>query len=163
MVVLNGTATDTGFALAGTREAALALVATAGGKVAVDLSKQIGVLVVDSPNALFDETLRSSPLVAEAAEELKRKAFKRRDEANADATVTFSDPGDGLPSEGPEPSADPVEPVQWDMQQIRTEEARAIEAGSALVEVGILDTGIDGEHLDFVDPDGAQYVGSRLP
>ncbi|MDQ3822624.1 MAG: S8 family serine peptidase [Actinomycetota bacterium] len=164
VVVLAGTPTSDGFALAGTREAALALVATAGGTVAVDLSRQIGVLVVDSPNALFDEALRSSPLVAEAAEDFKWKAFKSRDEALADGTVTpLSHPGDGVPGGGPEPSADPLEPLQWDMQQIRTEEAHAIQAGSPLVEVGILDTGIDGDHLDFVDPDGAMYVGSRLP
>ena len=164
VVVLEGAATDGGFALAGTREAVLALVATAGGTVALDLSKQIGVLVVDSPNALFDETLRASPLVAEAGEDFKWKAFKSRDEAIADGTVTLSHPGDPLPGGGPEePGLDPLKAAQWDMRQIRTDEAHEIQAGSPLVEVGILDTGIDGNHVDFVDPDGATYVGSRLP
>lgn len=163
-VVLAGTATEDGFNLAGTREAALALVATAGGTVALDLTKQIGVLVVDSPNALFDETLRASPLVAEAGEDFKWKAFQSRDEAIASGTVTLSHPGDGLPGGGAEPhGADPLEAAQWDMRQIRTEEAHAIQAGSPLVEVGILDTGIDGEHVDFVDLDGAMYPGSRVP
>ncbi|MDP9491505.1 MAG: S8 family serine peptidase [Actinomycetota bacterium] len=162
-VVLAGTATDDGFALAGTRQAVLALVAAAGGTVANDLSSQIGVLVVDSPNALFDETLRTSPLVAEVGEDFGWKAFKSREEAIADGTVTLGHPGEGPPGGGPETHGDPEEFLQWDMRQIRTEEAHAIQAGSPLVEVGILDTGIDGEHLDFVDPDGATYVGSRIP
>jgi hypothetical protein len=162
-VVLAGVATEDGFALAGTREAALALVSAAGGTVVHDLSGQIGVLIVDSPNALLDETLRSSPLVAEAGEEFRWKAFPSREEAIADGTVTLSHPGDGLPGGGPEPHADPLESRQWDMVQIRTQQAHAIQAGSPLVEVGILDTGIDGNHVDFVDPDGVMYPGSRLP
>jgi hypothetical protein len=55
VVVLAGTATEEGFALAGTQQAVAALVTTAGGTVTRDLSKQIGVLAVESPNALFDE------------------------------------------------------------------------------------------------------------
>ena len=163
VVVLAGTSTEDGFALAGTKQAVLTLVATAGGSVVHDLSSQIGVLVVDSPNALFADLLRSSPLVAEAAEDFKWKAYPSRDEAIADGTVTLSHPGDGVPGGGPEPHADPLEFRQWDMVQIRTAQAHAIQAGSPLVEVGILDTGIDGNHVDFVDPDGTMYAGSRLP
>jgi subtilisin family serine protease len=163
VVVLAGTAREDGFAPAGTKQAALALVATSGGTVVNDLSSQIGVLVVDSPNALFADLLRSSPLVEEAAEDFKWKAFPSRDEAIADGTVTLGQSGEGVPGGGAEPHADPLEAVQWDMAQIRTAQAHAIQAGSPLVEVGILDTGIDGDHLDFVDPDGATYVGSRLP
>jgi subtilisin family serine protease len=163
-VVLAGTATDDGFALAGARQAVTTLVATAGGTVALDLSSQIGVLIVDSPNALFDEALRASPLVAEAGEDFRWKAFPSRAEALADGTVTMSHPDEGVPGGGPEtPGIDPLKAAQWDMRQIRTDEAHAIQAGSPLVEVGILDTGIDGNHVDFVDPDGAMYPGSRLP
>jgi subtilisin family serine protease len=163
-VVLAGTATEDGFALAGARQAVTTLVATAGGTVALDLSSQIGVLIVDSPNALFDEALRASPLVAEAGEDFRWKAFPSRAEALADGTVTMSHPDEGVPGGGPEtPGIDPLKAAQWDMRQIRTDEAHAIQAGSPLVEVGILDTGIDGNHVDFVDPDGAMYPGSRLP
>jgi subtilisin family serine protease len=150
VVVLAGTETTDGFALAGTREAALGLVATAGGTVAVDLSQQIGVLIVDSPNALFDETLRASPLVAEAGEDFKWKAFPSRDEVLAQGTAVESVPGGG-----PDQTIDPLESQQWSMIQIRAPEAHAIQAGSRLVEVGILDTGIDGAHADFVDTDGS--------
>jgi subtilisin family serine protease len=150
VVVLSGTATEDGFALAGTREAALALVTGAGGTVVHDLSSQIGVLVVDSPNSAFATALRSSPLVEEAAEDFKWKAFPTREEALASGTVVESVPGGG-----PDQTVDPLESQQWSMIQIRAPESHAIQAGSRLVEVGILDTGIDGAHLDFVDTDGS--------
>jgi subtilisin family serine protease len=59
---------------------------------------------------------------------------------------------------GAEPSSDALEPLQWDMQQIRTEQAHEIQAGSRLVDVGILDSGIDGNHADFKDADGVSNV-----
>ena len=168
VVVFAGTtAADGTFELGGSYalnySAALALVKAAGGTVVSDLSKQIGVMIVDSPNALFTETLKASILVEEVAQDFKWKAFPSREEALADGTVTLSHPRDGVPGGGAEPHADPFEPLQWSMRQIETLQAHAIQAGSPLVEVGILDTGIDGDHLDFVDPDGAMYVGSRLP
>jgi subtilisin family serine protease len=145
-VVLAGTATDDGFALAGTRNAALALVASAGGTVVNDLSRQIGVLTVESPNALFAEVLRSSPLVVEAAEDFKWKAFD---------TSIMSRPGDDGTGGGPEPGTD-TGPLafQWDMTQIDVFAAHDIQAGSRAVDVGILDSGIEATHIEF-DDDGA--------
>jgi subtilisin family serine protease len=148
-VVLAGTATADGFALAGTREAVLALIASAGGTVGTDLSAQIGVITVRSANDLFDELVRTSPLVEEAAEDFVWKAFQSREELLATGATPLSHPGDG--GGGPEPSMDPREPEQWSMQNIQTEEAHAFQAGWRQVDVGILDTGIDGFHLDFDD------------
>jgi subtilisin family serine protease len=113
-------------------EYAVSLVTAAGGTVVSDLFKQTGTLIVQSEDALFDETMRSYAVVEEAAQDW---AFQ------------------GVPGGGPEPSADPLESDQWSMQQIHTEEAHAIQAGARAVDVGILDTGIDGRHLDF-DDDG---------
>jgi hypothetical protein len=70
-VVLAGTATEDGFVPAGTGEEILALVTAAGGTITLDLSRQIGVLGVESANGMLDEVLRASPLVDEAAEELE--------------------------------------------------------------------------------------------
>jgi subtilisin family serine protease len=148
VVVLAGTATEDGFALAGTREAALALVATAGGAVTRDLSRQIGVLVVESPNALFDETLRTSPLVDAAAEDFKWKAFPSTQEALGSGALIVASTGD-VPGGGPAQHADALEPLQWSMRQIRAPQAHAIQAGSPLVEVGILDSGVDAAHVDL--------------
>jgi subtilisin family serine protease len=148
-VVLAGTETVDGFELAGSREAVLGLVALAGGTVALDLSKQIGVISVDSPNALFADLLRASPLVLEVGEDYSWKAYMSREELAATGATPLSHPGDG--GGGPEPSMDPMESQQWSMQNIQTEAAHAEQSGWRAVDVGILDTGIDGFHQDFDD------------
>ena len=155
VVVLSGSVTDDGFAT--DRQAALSLVKNAGGTVSTDLSRQIGVLVVDSTNALFDETLRASGLVEAAAEDFKWKAFPSTQEAIAAGDLTVFD-ADSVPGGGPEETGDPFEPLQWSMKQIRAPQAHAIQAGSRLVDVGILDSGIDGQHPDFTTDDQGTNV-----
>lgn len=146
VVVLSGSVTDDGFE--SDRQAALSLVQRAGGTVSINLSRQIGVLVVDSANALFDETLRSSGLVEAAAEDFKWKAFPSTQEAIASGDLTVFD-ANSVPGGGPEQTEDPLESQQWSMMQIRAPQAHAIQSGSRLVDVGILDSGIDGRHPDF--------------
>jgi subtilisin family serine protease len=148
-IVLAGSATEDGFALSGTRQAALTEVAAAGGTVTSDLSKQIGVLGAVSANPSFAETLRASANVEEVGEEFVWKAFPSYDEAIASGELTLAHEGDSLPDGGPQPHADPLESLQWNMEMIHAPEAHATQAGSRLVEVGILDSGIDGNHEDF--------------
>jgi len=140
IVVLAGEQTAGGFDLAGTRAAVLALVSTAGGTVTNDLTRQIGVLVATSASTSFDETLAASTLVSSVGADFAWQ---------------------GVPAVGPQPSADPLEAIQWDMQQIRTEQAHAIEAGVRAVDVGVLDTGIDGRHPDFLGADGINVDCAR--
>jgi hypothetical protein len=147
-VVLSGTATTDGFTPAGTREAVLALVTGAGGTITRDLSQQIGVLVVESPSAMFADVLRASPLVEEAAEDFRWKAFPSTQEALASGELTVLEASE-VPGGGPAPHADALEPLQWSMQQIRAPQAHAVQAGSPLVEVGILDSGVDAAHVDL--------------
>lgn len=149
-------------------QAALALVRSAGGTVTFDLSKQIGVMVVDSGNALFADTLRSSGLVEEVAEDFKWKAFPSYQEALDSGALTLVDAaatsheGDGVPGGGPEETQDPLEPLQWSMKLINAPAAHAIQAGSRAVDVGILDSGIDGQHQDFfVDQAGTNVDCAR--
>jgi lantibiotic leader peptide-processing serine protease len=149
VVVLAGQQTSSGFQPTGTKAAIEGEVARAGGTVAIDLSRQIGVLIVDSPNALLDEALRGSSLFEEAAEDFKWKAFPSTEEAFAGGLVTFAHPGGGVPGGGPAPHADALEPFQWSMQQIRAPQAHATQAGSPMVEVGILDSGVDSTHVDL--------------
>lgn len=128
LVTLAGTEGPNGFALDGTLTAVRTLVTAAGGTVVSDLSRQIGVLVVESRVASFASTLQASPLVDSVGQDFGVKMY-------ADA---------------PEPSADALEAAQWDMQQIRTEQAHAVQAGIPAVDVGVLDSGIDGRHPDFM-------------
>jgi subtilisin family serine protease len=129
---------------------AVGLVTAAGGTVTSDLMNQIGVLIVDSANAAFAQIMQSYAVVngyavvQEVGEELSWTAP--------------APPGGG----GPDDTSDVGEGLQWSMQQIRAPEAHAVEAGWRAVDVGILDTGIDVNHLDFDDdglvPGGATNV-----
>ncbi|HKZ83753.1 MAG TPA: S8 family serine peptidase [Anaerolineae bacterium] len=142
-------AADGAFDLTVSHEAILSLVASAGGTIIADLSAQIGVLVVESANPLFAAVLRGSVLVEEVGQDFGWKAVPTYDEAVASGAPVNVDAGGG----GPEQTEDPLESQQWSMMQIRAPEAHAIQAGWRAVDVGILDTGIDGAHLDF-DDDG---------
>ena len=123
---------------------ALSLVQAAGGSVLNDLTSQIGVMVVESPNTLFADVMRGNALVEEVGSDFGVKALPSLAEVEA---YTFDDP---------------AEIIQWDMIQIRTDEAHAFQEGDRAVDVGILDTGIDGNHLEFrddiLDPDSGTNV-----
>ena len=128
-----------GYAVA--HDYAVSLVTAAGGTVANDMLSQIGVLAVDSQNALFAQVLRNYAVVQEVGED-----------------YTWQ----GVPAArgggGPVAHADPVEALQWDMAMIRAPQAHAIQGGWSKVDVGILDSGIDGNHVDFKDLSGGSNV-----
>ncbi|MBA2461340.1 MAG: S8 family serine peptidase, partial [Actinobacteria bacterium] len=128
LVVLAGTQGADGFTATGTTAAVQTAVTAAGGTIANDLSTQIGVLYVHSAAATFASLLSGSSLV---------------ESVGADFGVQ------ALPAAAPEPQDDPLEALQWDMQQIRTDEAHDIQGGIPAVDVGVLDSGIDGNHVDF--------------
>ncbi|MGH3071831.1 MAG: S8 family serine peptidase [Gaiellaceae bacterium] len=128
LVVLAGTQGADGFAAPGSAAALRTAVAAAGGTIANDLSKQIGVLYVHSAAATFASALSASSLVESVGADFGWQ---------------------GISAAAPEPVDDPLESEQWDMQQIRTDEAHAIQGGIRAVDVGVLDTGIDGYHHEF--------------
>jgi subtilisin family serine protease len=133
LVVLAGSQGVDGFAAAGSTAAIKSAVSAAGGTVANDLSKQIGVLHVHSSVATFAAALSGSPLVESVGADFGVHALP-----------------EGPPADpAPEPVDDPLEAPQWDMQQIRSDEAHNIQGGIAAVDVGVLDSGIDGNHVDF--------------
>jgi hypothetical protein len=140
-------ALDQNYALA--RDYALSLVAQAGGTVTADLSRQLGVMVVDSKNARFAEAMSSYALVAGVGRDLGWKQFPTMAEALASGQLQLVSPSVATPITGA--SADePLSDLQWDMRQIRVAEAHATHTGSPNVRVGVVDTGIDGNHLDFI-------------
>jgi subtilisin family serine protease len=128
---------------------ALGIVKAAGGAVTSDLSKQIGVMVVASANETFVAAMRQYALVDEVSEDYSWKASESYQEAVRNGTLTVVQPS-GVPGGGPDPTADPLESLQWNMDAIDAPEAHEIQAGARAVEVGILDSGIDGQHQDFL-------------
>ncbi|HVM30383.1 MAG TPA: S8 family serine peptidase [Candidatus Limnocylindrales bacterium] len=131
------------------RDYALSLVAKAGGTVTADLTRQLGVMVVDSKNSAFAETMSSYALVASVGRDFGWKQFPTLNEALASGQLQVVSPSSSLPLLG-SGAAEPLSGLQWDMAQIRVAEAHAHHTGSPNVRVGVVDTGIDGNHLDFV-------------
>jgi subtilisin family serine protease len=147
-----GYALGDNYALA--RDYALSLISAAGGTVVDDMTKQIGVVVAESANALFAQTMQQYALVDDVGQDFSWKAFQSFEEALQQGAQALSQnevlqqAGGG----GPKGSADPLESLQWSMQQIRAPQAHAQkQAGWRAVDVGILDSGVDGHHVDFTD------------
>jgi len=135
LVVFAGTyALDGSYALGGdyalNHQYALDLVQAAGGTVTTDLSRQIGVMVVESVNSQFYALMDTYALVEAVGLDWSWQGI----------------PGGG---DAPETHAEPTEGLQWDMAMIRTAEAHGVQAGRPEVQVGILDSGISGRHPDF--------------
>ena len=160
VVLLKGTTTTSGFQLTGTKSDALAAVTTAGGTVAADLTSQIGTLIVTSSNPSFATQLSTSSLVEDVAGDFGAKSFPSYQEAIDSGQLSVIAPA-SIPGGGPDPVADPLEVLQWDMAQIRAPQAHAVQAGARAVDVGIVDSGIDGRHVDFVDTDGSNVDCAR--
>jgi subtilisin family serine protease len=143
-----------------------ALVNSAGGTITSNMIREIGVVAVESTSASFDETLRASGVVLSAAEEFKWKGVPT---TAGVAAAQGADDGLCLPPVGGPPDPDcpsaglpeeAFEDLQWDMQQICAVEsddarwtalcgagAHALPGGTGRpqVDVGVLDTGIDGK------------------
>ena len=129
IVLFAGDQKATGFKFQRTHQTAVAAVRAAGGTVVRDLSQEIGAVFVRSTNANFAGTLEASGLV---------------DSVGADFSWL------GLAEPPPPPTGDPAEVRQWDMKMIRAYRAHRTEDGRRATDVGILDSGIDGSHPDFV-------------
>ena len=161
LVVLEGaTAADGSFEVGGSDALNLAaarqLVTAAGATIEVDLADQIGVLLVSATPEVAG-AIAASGLVLEAAPDFAWKAMPSYDEAIASGELTVLSANE-VPGSGPEQTADPLETLQWDMAQIRAPQAHDIQSGARSVDVGILDTGIDATHPDFVVDGGGSNV-----
>jgi lantibiotic leader peptide-processing serine protease len=120
---------------------AATVIAKAGGTLVANYNA-IGVVIARSDNDAFRSNLmKNSAIQGVAATE--KFATKLPDEGvndSADALVTPSTPA---------PGSDPLSGLQWDMDQIHSPEARAINGGSSSILVGDIDTGLDYTHPDL--------------
>ena len=141
--LLDAYALDKNYALA--RDYALWMVSLAGGVVTADLTQQVGVMMVESTNPAFKQALSSYALVKYVGTDFASQQFPSYQQAVNNGQLVVV-PNNEVSNTG----TDPLEPEQWSMQQIRTVAAQAKQAGRPAVQVGIVDSGIDGNHPDFV-------------
>jgi subtilisin family serine protease len=136
IVTLNGHQTrDGSFAADASAAAVRRLVRKAGGSTVASY-RQIGVVIARSDSRALASVLGASPLVQTVGHDFGVKVFAAR---------------------RGERSTDPLEGLQWDMAQIRTQQAHAVQPGRPAVDVGVLDSGVDSRHVDFT-----QGVTSRV-
>src|SRR5947208_10517229 len=116
-------------------------IAKAGGVLVANYDA-IGVVIARSDNDAFRSNLmKNSAIQGVAATE--KFATQLPDEGvnnSADALVTPN---------APAPGSYNLSSLQWDMIQIHSPEARAINGGSSSVVVGDIDTGLDFTHPDL--------------
>ncbi|HEY8135561.1 MAG TPA: S8 family serine peptidase [Candidatus Limnocylindrales bacterium] len=143
--LLDAYALDQNYALA--RDYALYALSMAGGTITSDLSRQIGVFIVDSRNAQFAQIMKSYALVQYVGKDFGVDMFPSYAEAIGSAQLEV---WDSERADQPAAGEDPLEPAQWDMELIRSQAAHAYTTGRK-VDVGVLDSGIDGNHNDFRD------------
>ncbi|MGN9810254.1 S8 family peptidase [Micromonospora sp. BQ11] len=123
-----------------TTDRAAARVAAAGGTVVAGYH-QIGVLVVRSNNPDFTSR------VAGAGVESVASTTGLGSQLDEGETVEVSAPAAAAATAAP--TAEPLFGQQWDMPMIDVPQAHAVNAGSADVLVGVLDSGISSSHPDL--------------
>ncbi|GAA1591832.1 MULTISPECIES: S8 family peptidase [Kribbella] len=127
----------------------------AGGKVLVSY-RQFGVVVAQSTNPDFRTDIRATHNGREV------------ESVGATRTAAVSEGGmNALDEATATPVADPREGEQWDMQQIKADQAHAVTDGSRSVLVGINDSGVDDTHPDlapnFDAADSVSCVTNGVP
>ena len=118
---------------------ASAIVAAAGGTI-VARYNNVGIVLVSTTAATFPTTLRADTRVASVG--------SSKTVSSAIGVVKSKFALHPVPPVRA-PGADPLSNRQWDMDQIHAPQARAINAGSKSVLVGVLDSGIDITHPDL--------------
>jgi subtilisin family serine protease len=119
---------------------AAATISRAGGTVVATYGA-IGVAVVRSNSTTFRSTLIRDTSV-QGVSATAAFATRLNDGVAADTAVTSD-------TSVPAPGSDSLSALQWDMVQIHSPEARAINGGSPSVTVGDIDTGLDYTHPDL--------------
>lgn len=133
-------------------------VRAAGGTVDAT-NEAVGVLKVSTANPSFvnqisaskaiegaarDKVIGRVPTEPRAAGEIERLDAERAAGSSSSATA-----GNGRHTTTPTKKADPLTPLQWDMDAIGAPQAHNVLMGDHRTRVGIMDTGVDGSHPDI--------------
>jgi len=167
------------------RAAAVAAVSAAGGTV-IKQNAEVGALTVQAPAAGFVQQVSASPAIYGAAH--TRPIGRVPDAAPAagaarhlrDVVETEHNPNLSLAPQLDASLApvglDPLDANQWGLRMVKSDLARAVQAGDHGVMVGVLDSGVDATHPDIApninvalsrnfttdlptDPNGAPFDG----
>jgi lantibiotic leader peptide-processing serine protease len=137
--------------------AARSAVTSAGGRVTGE-DAELGVLTASAPSAAaadFMARVDADPAVYGVAHDRKVGAAPKADplqqQGRGGVRVSQSGVKVGQSTTGPTPKAEPLAAAQWDMAAIgaTTTGSYAKQQGSHDVLVGIIDTGVDGDHPDL--------------
>ncbi len=139
---------------AGSVAAARAAVGAAGGRVVSEIS-EIGAVIAVSDRADFATAAGGAVGVAGVAKDRVVGSLPKTDKANAEARAEAERAAaerrgrDG--HDGHDPKAEPLADLQWDMRMIGAtpEGSYDEQPGRKGVLVGVLDSGIDGNHPDI--------------
>jgi subtilisin family serine protease len=121
---------------------AAASISSAGGTI-VSAYNQIGVVVARSSASTFRANLMRNDKIQGVSGTAAFATHLVYGALDADQAQDTSAPA------APAPGGDSLSGLQWDMDQIRAPEARAINGGSRSVIVGDIDTGADYTHPDL--------------
>jgi lantibiotic leader peptide-processing serine protease len=121
---------------------ATSVIARAGGTL-VSSYGAIGVAIARSDSTSFRSALLKDSRVENAS---ATAAFASRLSPELPAVAAGER---AVPANSPAPGSDTLSELQWDMDQIKAPQARAVTGGNRSVVVGIIDTGIDYTHPDL--------------
>ncbi|WP_329794075.1 S8 family serine peptidase [Lentzea sp. DG1S-22] len=137
----------------GNRDFAIDAVEAAGGEVVRD-NKAVGLLTVKAPATGFVEKVSASSAIVGAARTKPighapaAKAEKAKRD-NVEKENKAEKPNKAPASSQSTAGMDPLDGDLWGLNLVRSNIARAKQAGDKRVYVGILDTGVDGSHPDI--------------
>jgi subtilisin family serine protease len=107
---------------------------------------QIGVVIATSTDPGFAAAVRTQPAVEQAG--ASRNLVEQLPPAKSQQLEVLEGKV-GARALAAKPGLEPLEPEQWDLPQIKADQASAISQGSKDITVGVLDFGIDPTHPDL--------------